>query len=343
MKVSFLSLIFLCSICFNVTTLFAKKDTTIVFCNQSLHKVKKSYAPYYAKVFKQKDGTTGVIQFTRYGLLCMKGAFTDDNLTEKQGAFEYYSLKGPLSKRGEYKNDKMDGVWQYFAKNGTVTAEGRYVNGNRTGEWNYFDKHGSKVKRSNYVDGKLDGEELEWFHDAVIFIGHYENDEKVGVWQRWYNNGKVDYLGKYINGKREGEWKFYFESGNLAALEVYENGEAIDAKWFDEDGKPVKAIKPYELSPEFPGGSLEMARHIQNTFEYPELAREMGEQGTVWIEFRIYPDGILKDIKIVVSVSPSIDAEAIRIIKLMPNWIPGLDHNRNRPITYTIPIKCRLG
>jgi len=343
MKINFLSLIFLCSLFFNVTTLFAKKDTTIVFCNKSLHKVKKKYASYYIKVFKRKDGTIGVKQYTRDNYLYMKGSFLDEKLNIKQGEFEYYNRKGILGRRGGYDNDKMNGNWQYIADNGTVIGEGNYVNDNRTGEWNYYDNQGSKVQKSNYIDGKLQGEELEWFKDVLIFAGNYNNDEKVGLWQSWYKNGKVDYLGEYIDGNRTGDWKFYFESGNLAAIEVYENGEAIDAKWFDEDGNPVKAIEPYELSPEFPGGSSEMSMHIMNNFEYPELAREMGEQGTVWIEFMIYPDGIIRDIKIVVSVSSSIDAEAIRIIKLMPNWIPGLDHNRNMPITFTIPIKCRLG
>jgi len=391
MKINFLTLIFLCLICFNVTTLFAKKDTTIVFCNKTLHKVKKKYAPYYIKVFKNKAGQFGVIQYTRDNYLYMRGSFLDEKLNIKQGVFEYYYDKeiirekgryekngkeglwlgfakdgmiiskdhyesneregvslifaknGTLISSGHYKNNKKNKLWECFTENGILTSKGEYLKGNRSGSWVFYNDTGSMTNKSNYIDGKLSGEELKWYKDTLVLIGQYELGEKVGYWQSWYNNRNMNYAGSYKLGKREGEWKFYFKSGNLAAKEVYVSGVATDAKWFDEDAKPVTAIEPYELSPEFPGGSSEMAMHIMNNFEYPELAREMGEQGTVWVEFLVYSDGEIRDIKVIVSVSSSIDDEVIRIIKLMPNWRPGLDHNRNSPIRYTIPIKCRLG
>ncbi len=367
MKTNFLSLIFLYLVFFNATNVFAKKDTTIVFCNESLYKVKKKYAQYYIKVFRKKDGEIGVLQYNRDNFLYMKGSFRDEKLKIKHGAFEYYTDKGIIKEKGHYENNKKEelwlifaknrmiiskgyyqnnkknGLWEYFMENGVLTSKGEYLKGKRTGSWVFYDNTGSMTDKSNYIHGKLSGEELKWYKDTLTLVGEYELGEKIGFWQSWYNNRNVNYAGRYNLGKREGEWEFYFMSGEFAALEVYENGDVIDAKWFDEDGNPVKPIEPYELSPKFPGEEYAMNTHIQNTFEYPEIARELGEQGRVWVEFFVYTDGVIRDVKVVVSVSPSIDAEAIRVIKLMPNWIPGLNHNRKMPIRYTVPIRCLLG
>jgi TonB family protein len=391
MKINFLSLIFLCSVFFNATNVFAKKDTTIVYCNKYLNKVKTKYAPFYIKVFRRKDGEIGVLQYTRDNYLYMKGSFLDEKLNIKQGLFEYYYAKemikekgqyennekeglwlgfakngmiiskdhyennekegvslifaknGTLISNGYYKNNKKDRLWECFSENGRILSKGEYLKGNRTGSWVFYDDSGSMTDKSNYLDGKLDGEELRWYKDTLISIGHYESGEKDGHWKTWYRNRKMNQTGGYNIGKRQGEWKFYFKSGNLAALEEYVDGEAMNVNWFSETGESVEPIAPYELSPKFPGDEYGMALHIQETFEYPGLARELGEQGTVWVEFKIYPDGAIRDVKVVVSVSSSIDTEVLRVIELMPNWIPGLDHNRKMPIRFTLPIRCRLG
>jgi protein TonB len=97
------------------------------------------------------------------------------------------------------------------------------------------------------------------------------------------------------------------------------------------------------VSPEYPGGPAEMAVFIQKTFEYPEMAREMGEQGTIWIEFVVYSDGKIKDVRVVKGVSESLDKEAIRVVKRMPKWKPGEQAGKAVNVRYTIPIKARLG
>ena len=86
-----------------------------------------------------------------------------------------------------------------------------------------------------------------------------------------------------------------------------------------------------------------MAEFIQKTFEYPEMAREMGEQGTIWVEFVVYSDGKIKDVKVkergLVAFTPQIndpDGEEIELsVEEMPNgaklvdgefiWTPGND------------------
>lgn len=109
--------------------------------------------------------------------------------------------------------------------------------------------------------------------------------------------------------------------------------------------KEVKQGVVYDIvsvSPEYPGGPAEMSKFIQENFEYPENARELGEQGTVWIEFIVMADGTLDSIKVVKSVSESLDAECVKVISKMPKWSPG-EHNGNAVnVRYTIPIKAVL-
>ncbi|MDG1476962.1 MAG: energy transducer TonB [Vicingaceae bacterium] len=97
------------------------------------------------------------------------------------------------------------------------------------------------------------------------------------------------------------------------------------------------------ISPSFPGGPRAMAYFIRDNFYYPELAREYGEQGTVWIEFVVYTTGIIKDVKVVKAVSKNLTLESIRVIESMPKWIPGRIDDKPVNVRYTIPIKCRLG
>lgn len=96
-------------------------------------------------------------------------------------------------------------------------------------------------------------------------------------------------------------------------------------------------------SPEFVGGPEAMSKFIQDNFEYPEIARELGEQGTIWVEFVVRANGSVRDVKVVKGVSKSLDKEAKRIIKRMPKWIPGEQAGKPVNVRYTIPIKAKLG
>lgn len=127
--------------------------------------------------------------------------------------------------------------------------------------------------------------------------------------------------------------------------------ETVDEDLIDLDAEPEEepeeiVAQVYDVvavSPEYPGGPGEMAVFIQENFEYPEMAREMGEQGTIWVEFVVYSDGNIKDVKVVKGVSESLDKEAKRIVKKMPNWKPGEQAGKKVNVRYTIPIKARLG
>jgi TonB family protein len=82
--------------------------------------------------------------------------------------------------------------------------------------------------------------------------------------------------------------------------------------------------------PVFPGGDEAMQKFIKDNLVYPAEDKEKGEQGKVYVRFVVEADGTITNVVIARGVSPSIDAEALRIVKMMPSWMPG--KQRGRPV-----------
>ena len=83
--------------------------------------------------------------------------------------------------------------------------------------------------------------------------------------------------------------------------------------------EPVIIVKP----PEFPGGDKALVKWLGSHLQYPKMAEMMGIEGLVVVEFVVGIDGKLSDVTVVQSIHKLIDEEAIRLVKSMPNWIPG--------------------
>ncbi len=97
-----------------------------------------------------------------------------------------------------------------------------------------------------------------------------------------------------------------------------------------------------ECMPEFPGGMKRSMDFIQKEMRYPEEAKNAGIQGLVILQFIIEKDGTPAQPRIVRSVHPLLDKEALRIIRQMPKWTPGKQDGRPQRVLYPIPIQFRL-
>ncbi|MBQ1667807.1 MAG: energy transducer TonB, partial [Prevotella sp.] len=97
-----------------------------------------------------------------------------------------------------------------------------------------------------------------------------------------------------------------------------------------------------EQMPEFPGGSVELMKFLQNTVKYPKEAQYKGIQGKVLVQFVVKSDGTVADAKVVNSVDPLLDAEALRVVKAMPKWKPGMQSGKAVNVKYNVPISFRL-
>lgn len=97
-----------------------------------------------------------------------------------------------------------------------------------------------------------------------------------------------------------------------------------------------------EIMPEYPGGNNAMTKFIQKNVQYPDSAREENIQGKVYLNFVVDTVGKIDSIKVVRGVHPLLDAEAIRVIKLMPDWKPGLQRGKPIRVKYNLPLKFYL-
>ena len=103
-----------------------------------------------------------------------------------------------------------------------------------------------------------------------------------------------------------------------------------------------KVYETVEQMPEFPGGMEEMMKFLQRNIQYPANAAKNEVEGRVILQFVVEKDGQIGDVKVVRSVDPELDAEAMRVVKSMPNFIPGRQDGKPVAVFYTIPISFKL-
>lgn len=98
-----------------------------------------------------------------------------------------------------------------------------------------------------------------------------------------------------------------------------------------------------EEMPMFPGGDREMMKFLQTNIAYPDSAHDAGIQGAVYISFIVEKDGKLTNTKVIKSSKNKfLDEEALRVVKLMPTWIPGKQNGKVVRVMFNLPIKFTL-
>ena len=124
--------------------------------------------------------------------------------------------------------------------------------------------------------------------------------------------------------------------------EVLRSTDIIEAP---EPPKPVddeKIFKVVQQMPSFPGGDSALMSWIGKNIRYPVLAEENHIEGRVVLQFVVEKDGAITDVQIVKSVDPSLDKEAMRVIKSMPHWLPGKQNGTPVRVKFTLPVSFKL-
>ena len=97
-----------------------------------------------------------------------------------------------------------------------------------------------------------------------------------------------------------------------------------------------------EQNPEYPGGDAARLNFLRNNIKYPQMAREAGIQGTVYVNFVVEKDGSVTQVKIARGIGGGCDEEAIRVTKMMPKWKAGKQRGKEVRVSYNMPIKFTL-
>ena len=98
----------------------------------------------------------------------------------------------------------------------------------------------------------------------------------------------------------------------------------------------------YEIMPEFPGGTEKLMAFIKENLRYPEKAKAAHIEGRSIAEFVVEKDGSIVEPKVVKSLSPECDEEALRIVGLMPKWKPGNQRGKPVRVKMTVPFIFKL-
>lgn len=109
--------------------------------------------------------------------------------------------------------------------------------------------------------------------------------------------------------------------------------------------QPVNSTRVYDVveqMPSFPGGISGLMTYLNQNTRYPAVAQENGVQGRVVVSFVVGKDGHISDVTVLRSVDPSLDKEAIRVVRNMPRWTPGKQGGEPVRVRYNVPVSFRL-
>ena len=109
-----------------------------------------------------------------------------------------------------------------------------------------------------------------------------------------------------------------------------------------EEGDEGEVFEIVEQNPSFPGGNEALMKWLSKNLKYPASAQENNIQGRVLVQFVVNKDGSIVDPKVLRSVDPALDKEALRVVSAMPKWQPGKQRGKTVRVRFTLPVTFRL-
>lgn len=132
---------------------------------------------------------------------------------------------------------------------------------------------------------------------------------------------------------------------NMSASAVNAN-DVLKAKQTVSDTQKADSAEVLDMAeqmPAFPGGASALLKWLGNNVKYPAAAEAKGIQGRVLCQFTVETDGSLSGFKIIKSVDPLLDEEALRVLSIMPKWTPGKQGGKPVRVKFTLPVSFKLG
>ncbi|RYF62425.1 MAG: energy transducer TonB [Cytophagaceae bacterium] len=148
--------------------------------------------------------------------------------------------------------------------------------------------------------------------------------------------------GEYVYGKKQGLWTGHYDDNSYDYEELYDKGVLQSGKSRRGENAPV-AYTVSEQQPEFKGGMQGLGQFLASNLRYPADAQRSREQGQVFVSFVVCTDGSLCDYEVIKGVSPTVDREALRVVKAMNGkWQPGVQRGEPVRVKYNLPINFKL-
>ncbi len=238
-----------------------------------------------------------------------------------------------------------DGSKIRYSYNGYQLSKVTYLQGAATERTDYYDSRNlveKSVRSGNTIvyeyNNQGDAISMKKMKGSTVMstsIYEYEYPNNGILWQRMsqYNDGNY-LLTKYRS----------FELPEIA--EDDESSYSNDMRTSSYSGGTAannsQVFEVVEQMPAFPGGETALMQFLSSHIKYPVEAEDNGIQGRVVCTFVVERNGSISDVRVVKSVDPSLDKEAVRVLKSMPNWIPGRQDGSPVRVKYTTPVTFRL-
>jgi len=173
--------------------------------------------------------------------------------------------------------------------------------------------------RTFFMSGKIQSEEN---------YSDYSQKIRDGKTMWWNEDGQKIFEANYKLGTMDGDRIICNSNGEPLKNETYRDSAYGKGNVFTV----------VEEMPSFPGGEQALFKFLRDNIQYPKKARRKGITGKVYITFIVDKEGNIMDVKTVKGVSPELDAESVRVVKLMPRWKPGYQNGRPVNVQYNLPI-----
>ncbi len=251
---------------------------------------------------------------------------------------EYYKNGKPRLITKSKTNDlnlKYYGQFISFFSNGRKKSTGVFDDGKPVGHVISYFPNGKVYNTINYYpDNKI------LYGDCRDSTGKILAENGTGYWIQYDDDFKNVVLeGKIDSGYRVGTWHIR-ESDSLKTANEYDKGSLKSTRYFYKGD--TSAYSKIDSIPEFPGGMEAFGKFLGHNLRYPAYSREHGTQGRVVVGFIVEVNGTLSNIRIVRKLDDHLDQEALRVMKLSPNWKPGIFKGKPVRVNYSIPISFTL-
>lgn len=110
----------------------------------------------------------------------------------------------------------------------------------------------------------------------------------------------------------------------------------------EESAEEAQIFMVVESMPEYPGGEPALYSYLAENIKYPQMAKESGIQGRVFVTFVVERDGSVTDVRVLRGIGGGCDEEAIRVVDGMPKWTPGKQRGKSVRVQYNLPVKFTL-
>jgi TonB family protein len=252
---------------------------------------------------------------------------------------EYYKNKTPklLGKSAKVDPLSFEGLCITYYPSGKKQEVVNYKGGNRDGDAYQYYRNGKIYLHKKYIPGK---EAL--IIDCVDSTGKALVTDSNGYYLGFDQDFKhVTEEGTIKNGLKNGKWKGGFEDIKLTFTEDYVDGNLIAGTSVD-DNNVTNHYTKREIQPEFPGGLAAFGSYLGETIKYPYGATTNRVEGRVILKFVVERDGSLTDFEVLRDPDIRLTAEALRVLKKSPNWVPGMQYGRPVRVSYTVPVNFKL-